>query len=156
MSDADKSDVDEIAQALYRYARALDRKDWALLDSVFASEIVTDWGIGAPVEGRAAVVANIRRNLDHLRAQHLFGNMTVTVRGDDADSVAAVRAMHVGTVDGKHATLEAIGEYFCAWKRLPEGWRATHIRLAVTANIGDRRVLSAHFADRGATSRPDP
>ena len=148
MSNANSSDAEAIAQALYRYARALDRKDWAMLDTVFAPDIVTDWGVGTPVAGRELVVANIRRNLDHLRAQHLFGNMTVNVSGDTAESVAAIRAMHVGTVDGKDATLEAIGEYFCAWKRLPEGWRATRIRLAVTANIGDRRVLSAHFAEK--------
>jgi len=141
------ADKEEIEQAMYRYARALDRKQWDLLDSVFAPEVATDYGVEPAIQGRAAVIANIRANLEHCRAQHLFGNVTVEVDGDRAESTAAIRAMHVATIDGADRTLEAIGEYVIGWRRTGEGWRATHIKLVVTANIGDRRVLAAHFKD---------
>ena len=139
--------TEEIEQALYRYARALDRKDWALLDTVFAADVVTDYGIGTPIAGCDAVVANIRSNLEHCRAQHLFGNISVEVEGERAECTAAIRAMHVAEIDGEDRTLEAIGEYIVRWRATTEGWRATHIKLIVTANIGDRRVLAAHFKD---------
>ncbi|HLG89333.1 MAG TPA: nuclear transport factor 2 family protein [Alphaproteobacteria bacterium] len=141
------ADTEAIEQALYRYARALDRKEWALLDGVFAADVVTDYGVGPPVAGRDAVVANIRRNLERCRAQHLFGNVSVEVRGEAAECTAAIRAMHVAEIDGQDRTLEAIGDYIVQWRATSEGWRATHVKLTVTANIGDRRVLAAHFKD---------
>jgi ketosteroid isomerase-like protein len=142
-----RSATEEIEQALYRYARALDRKEWHLLDTVFAPDIVTDYGVGQPVAGREAVVANMRRNLEHCRAQHLFGNVSVELQGEAAECTAAIRAMHVAEIDGQDRTLEAIGDYVVQWRATPDGWRATHIKLIVTANIGDRRVLAAHFKD---------
>lgn len=61
MGDADLQHA--ITAAIHRYSRAMDERDWALMDEVFTVDAVADFG-GAVLEGRAAVVRFIRAAIE--------------------------------------------------------------------------------------------
>lgn len=133
----------EIAQGFGRYARALDRREWALLDSVFAADVQADYNDGEyRVEGRQALVAMIRSHLDGCGpSQHLLGNVTVELRGEQVESGCYIRAAHRGVGARAALTFETLGEYLVRWRRDVEGWRAVHWRLRVDLELGTREVL---------------
>ena len=71
----------EIAHAIYRFARAMDERDWGALGGVLLEEANADLGMGV-VSGRAAIVTFIRSFLDDCGpTQHLIGNLIVEVDG---------------------------------------------------------------------------
>jgi len=55
------SDVDEITALLYRYARAVDTKNWELYKSVFTEDAVIDYSSATPIFGSPEEVANMLR-----------------------------------------------------------------------------------------------
>lgn len=136
-------DEREIEQAYGRYARALDRRNWALLETVFAADVQADYNGGEfLIEGRSALVAMIRSHLDGCGpTQHLMGNMTVEVNGGRAESRCYVRAAHQGMGAKAQLSYEVLGEYLVQWRRGAEGWRALHWTLRVDLELGAREVL---------------
>lgn len=137
-----------IAEAHSRYARALDERNWPMLDTVFAPHVQADYNSGEfRVDGRAELVAMIRSHLDGCGpTQHLLGTPHVEV-GDgetDARSRIYVRAAHRGAGAKQPLLYEALGEYVAAWKRTPDGWRAVHWAMRVNLEIGTGDVLGSH------------
>ncbi len=127
----------DIQKALIRYARALDTRDWALLDTVFDPHVKAEYGAQPESLGRAAVVAGIRKFLDHCgHSQHLMGNFDVTVDGAMASSVCYIRVFHQGKGERAHLTQETFGCYHATWAHTHEGWRAVRWRLDVSMQLG--------------------
>ena len=89
-------DEREILQVVTRYARALDTKEWALLDDVFVPDATGDLASPTPLVGVDAIRTRIRAALEHLDAsQHLVGNHEIQVDGDDATHRCYLQAQHV-------------------------------------------------------------
>jgi hypothetical protein len=131
-----------ITDTVVRYAFALDRRDWALLDQVFAEEAVAHYRTGT-FHGRYAILAMIRSHLGGCGpSQHLLGNHWVEVDGDRATSTCSVRALHLGA--GSRADLtpfEVCGTYrdvLCAYA---DGWRIVERWAEWTISRGDWDVL---------------
>jgi 3-phenylpropionate/cinnamic acid dioxygenase small subunit len=134
------TDRDEIAQLLYLYARAIDAKEFALLDSVFAPEAEIDYAVpGGTRLPLCEMVAWLRDALSMFRmTQHVISNPIVEVDGDCASSTAYLTATHeqVG-LDGKRTVFVDHGVYKDAWVRTPHGWRIRARRLERFLMHGD-------------------
>ncbi|WP_244100026.1 nuclear transport factor 2 family protein [Burkholderia anthina] len=136
----------EIEQAHSRYARALDERNWSMLDTVFAPDVRADYNSGEfRIDGRAELVAMIRAHLDGCGpTQHLLGTPHVEIGDGHANSRIYVRATHRGAGARQHLLYEALGEYVATWKHTPDGWRAVHWELRVNLETGTRDVLGTH------------
>jgi ketosteroid isomerase-like protein len=136
------ADERELCEAMNRYARALDARDWPRLDAVFAPDAVALYKGDAPRLGRAVIVESIRGYLDGCGpSQHLLGNFSARVDGDRAETRTYGRVYHRGRGQRAHLSLETFGEYLVRWERRPEGWRAVRWELDIWQNVGDLSVL---------------
>ena len=132
-----------IARALAQFARAMDERNWAALDELLVAEATADFGTG-PVTGRAAIVALMRSYLDDCGpTQHLLGNLTVEVAGDEARSRCYVADLHLGLGDKAHLTFRTLGEYHDRWQRRDGRWWLVNRTKLNHAHLGSFEVLGA-------------
>lgn len=134
------ADRDEIAQALYLYARAIDAKALHLLDSVFVQDAVIDYAVAGGVRlPLKEMVGWLRDALSIFRmTQHVISNPIIELNGDRAESTAYLTATHeqVG-MDGKRTVFVDHGIYKDSWVRTPDGWRIRARRLERFLMHGD-------------------
>lgn len=129
----------QVSAALYRYARALDDRDWGLLDTVFTDDATASYGGNETLSGRANIVGGIRHYLDGCGpTQHLIGNIEVTQKDVGLASRCAVRAVHAS---GDATPLWSFGSYEAAWSETDAGWRVRHWSMQVGFNYGDPAVF---------------
>ena len=136
-------DEREIHQVALRYCRALDTKDWALLDDVFVPEATGQLGIPTTLVGIEAIRERIRGALQHLdESQHLVGNHEIAVDGDAATHRCYLQAQHIreAATGGPHYIVA--GRYEDRLARTDAGWRITHRTLTVMGTEGN--VAVAH------------
>lgn len=95
-----------VPQLLYRYARALDRLDPALLDEVFAEDAVIE--MGSIFSGGRAAFASVAAAFmgSMVATRHEIGNILIESNGDAAAFEAYVTAWH--RIDGGGATQELV------------------------------------------------
>jgi hypothetical protein len=131
----------EISRAIYRFARAMDERDWAALDAIVREDASADVGTG-PLAGRAALVANMRSFLDACGpTQHLIGNLLIEVDGDAATSRCYVSDLHQGAGAKSALTFSTLGEYHDRWRRIDGHWWMTHRTKLSRALLGSIEVL---------------
>lgn len=131
-----------IGDLLAGYCAALDSRDWEHLREVFAPDAVCDYGsLGSPegVEAITALISGTLRTLD--ATQHLIGNVTVSVDGDEASAGCYLISEHVraGTPGGEHYTIG--GRYADRLVRTPDGWRIASRTLHRMWTSGNREVV---------------
>ena len=132
----------DVIATMHRYAEALDRRDWGLLDQVFTPAVTADYGGEVQLAGRDELVAMIRSFLGGCGpTQHLLGNETVAVDGDTARMSCKLRAYHVGVGDRSTDFYEILGWYHTRQVRTADGWRIEHIEEETTLELGTRDVL---------------
>ena len=132
----------EIAEVLYRYATALDTRQWASLRTVFTDDGVYRMGVRGEFTGVEAIAAKLEEVLGKLEAtQHLIANATIVVDGDTARSVSYVRAQHyrTGHETGGN-TLDMGGTYVDEMVRTEDGWRIKHRVLEITWREGNSGI----------------
>lgn len=111
-----------IYRQLVRFSRAMDARDWDGLAALALPELFADFGVG-PLEGRDAVIANIRSYLDHCGVtQHLLGNVLIEVNGDVATSQAYVADMHLDGDNDPQRYFRTLGNYSDTWRRVDDEW----------------------------------
>jgi len=136
-----------IVEVLDRYATALDRRDWALLDDVFTADACVSFRAGEVI-GSAAIVAAIRAHLDGCGpTQHLLGNYRVRILGDRAESACYVRAIHVGAAAQVDRTYEVGIEYRDVLERTGAGWRIAARSFHTLWETGSRKLLGPGRSD---------
>jgi hypothetical protein len=128
----------EIADQMYRYARATDWLETAVHRDVFAPDCVFASPHSGDISGIDAVIEWMDQALARFEAtQHLIGNIWIEFTGaDDARAVSYVRAWH-RYADPDRADLVLWGEYHDRWRRIDDRWR-----------IAERRVLEAGIEPR--------
>lgn len=135
----------EISDVLHRYAKAIDTKDWALLATCFTEDLEADFRSFAGkevVSGRGRWVEAIRSTIQGMDAtQHLTGNHSHQVRGDEASLTAYIQAVHWLRNDRGDTEYTVGGYYDCELVRSPEGWRIRKYRLTVIWARGNRDIL---------------
>ena len=136
-------DKQAIAEVCYRYAFALDARDWPALQRCFTADATAYYRDQNPSRGYPAIETRIRSALAPLSStQHLIGNVLVTLAGDEADSVCYLQAQHVrpGT-DGGDTHIIA-GRYLDHFVRTPDGWRIAQRRLEAVWTAGNPAVTA--------------
>jgi hypothetical protein len=116
----------EIEDVIIRYATAVDSQDDALLETCFTDDATASFA-GVPAgPGGAAIVAFLAslRGAPIIGSMHRFGNVVVTLDGDEADVKS--RAVVVG-VRGEPLQLRVSGiSYHDHFVRTAAGWRIKH------------------------------
>ncbi|TVY00836.1 nuclear transport factor 2 family protein [Mycolicibacterium porcinum] len=119
----------DISALLYRYARAVDSKDWELYRSVFTEDAQIDYSsAGAIVGTRDEVVDWFAANFGVIPwSMHYITN--IEVLGTDGDA-ATVRAMFYNPMQlPGMAEMSACGGYYHhELVRTPDGWRSRSLR----------------------------
>ena len=135
-------DEREIHQVVTRYCRALDTKDWALLDDVFVPDATSDLASGRTLVGIDAIRDRIRNALHELDdSQHLVGNHEIAVDGDTATHRCYLQAQHVRTAAAGGPNYIVAGRYEDQLARTDMGWRITHRSLTVMWTDGNVAVV---------------
>lgn len=141
---AELVDRERIVDVLYRYATALDDRDWELLASCFTEDAVADFlELGGVNEGREAIVELCRSVLSGLDAsQHLIGNPRVSLDGDRATATCYVQAQHLLVSASGGDTYLVGGTYRDRLLRTEHGWRIEHRTLEATWQDGNAGVFA--------------
>ncbi len=130
------ADRDEIRDVFARFAAAMDVQDWALLEGVFAPEIVFDhsrqtWS--GPVEevwtGREHVLREMRGGVSrHVVANHVITNERITLDGDRARAAAYLHSIHLDDADHAEEHADHGAWYLAELVRTADGWRFSRLR----------------------------
>ena len=135
------ADVVAIQQVLYHYAYALDARDYAALDDVFAADakLHTSGGtLMSPADYKTMCETELAK-LDG--THHMVTNTSVTVDGDHANSRAYFQAQHV-----KHSLAPDSQFLMAGWvddelERRAEGWRIVDRQWHSSWSTGNPAVL---------------
>jgi ketosteroid isomerase-like protein len=154
MSNAD--DVVEISSVLARYSRAMDARQWHLMDDVFTDDATQEMGGLLLARGRKQIVDTIRAAIECCsHTHHMNSNIDASIDGDTAHVVSNFRAWHRGSGTRSDVTYEAMGTYTDEFVRTAAGWR---IRGRIEDNpieIGSADEIFADAADvLAAVSKP--
>nr|WP_237573511.1 nuclear transport factor 2 family protein [Mycolicibacterium lacusdiani] len=129
MSAVAGADDGEITALLYRYARAVDTKDWELYRSVFTDDARVDYSsAGAVVGTRDEVIDWFAANFAVIPwSMHYVTNVEILDRTADS---ATVRAMFYNPMQlpGMAAMSSCGGYYHHELVRTPDGWRSRSLR----------------------------
>jgi 3-phenylpropionate/cinnamic acid dioxygenase small subunit len=119
----------EITALLYRYARAVDTKDWELYRSVFTHDALVDYSsAGAVVGTRDEVIDWFAANFAVIPwSMHYVTNVEILDRSADS---ATVRAMFYNPMQlpGMTGMSSCGGYYHHELVRTPDGWRSRSLR----------------------------
>lgn len=138
-----------IEDVRHRFAIALDTRDWALFESLFADEIDAD--LAALVGPRrtlpkADLVALFRHSFRRPAAenptQQLYGNLLIEVIGDTATCSSYLVGHHTipNFAGGDEVTLRA--RYLDRLTRTPDGWRITALTLQLFSITGNAAIFA--------------
>ena len=125
------SDEADIARLLYRYARAVDTKDWDLYRSVFTDDAVIDYSsAGIPPGSRDEIADLFGKAFTAIPwSMHYITNIEADIDRETGDT-AKVRAMFYNPMQlpGMAEQSACGGYYFHDLVRTAEGWRSRHLR----------------------------
>ena len=120
----------QIAALLYRYARAVDTKDWELYRSVFTQNAVIDYSsAGIPAGSRDEIAEFLSKGFTTIPwSMHYITNIEVDVDVDG--DTAQVRAMFYNPMQlpGMAEMSSCGGYYHHELVRTSDGWRSRHLR----------------------------
>jgi ketosteroid isomerase-like protein len=122
--------TDELAitRLLYRYARAVDTKDWELYRSVFTDDAVIDYSSnGIPAGSRDDIADFLAKGFTAIpMSMHYITNIEADVDGD----TATVRAMFYNPTQlpGFSQLSYFGGYYFHDLVRTADGWCSRNLR----------------------------
>ena len=160
MTDYDLQSLIErtaISDVVYRYATAVDTRDWSLYRSCFTDNVEIDFSSWNP-EAKATLSSDqwtqmVKEGVSGFEAtQHISNNHVHTLEGDRAVCVSYMQAEHfLETDDGmKECTLG--GYYTNELVRTDHGWKISKCRLTVTWSRGDYGIFDQAVARYRATS----
>ncbi|MCL2544040.1 MAG: nuclear transport factor 2 family protein [Nocardioidaceae bacterium] len=136
------SDRAEIADAIIRYTRAIDTREWDLLDTVFAPGARVDYTeSGGAATEHPAVKAWLSENLPAFsqRYLHTLGQLSYEFAacGEEAEVAAYFHnPMVIADGSGGERVVEVGGIYHHAFVRTAEGWRSRRLREQVVWTRG--------------------
>ena len=113
-----------------RYARAVDRRDYAAFVALFAANGVL-CGPGYALTAHVEIERGIRLIEQYETTQHCVHNQLVDVRGDAASGETYCVARHIYERDGMKRKLDMGVRYQDEYRREPSGWRFTRRELVL-------------------------
>ena len=143
----DPADELAVCRTLYRFATAIDTRDWAGYRAVFTDEIDLDYSSYRPgsagrfrADDWVARGAALFEGLD--ATQHCLNNPLVDIDGDTAAITIYVQAEHFLTNRDGDNWYTLGGYYRDRLIRVDGAWLITAKQLVVTWNRGNRHVLA--------------
>ena len=135
------ADVVAIEQVLYRYAYALDARDYDALDDVFTADanLHTSGGTLMSPAGYKAMCETELAKLD--ATHHMVTNTTVIVEDDHATARAYFQAQHVKLSLKPDSQFLMAGWVDDELRRDDHGWRITDRRWHSSWSSGNPAVL---------------
>jgi SnoaL-like domain len=140
----DKMAIQEVRT---KWGQALDNKNWAQFNSLFADETDTDftaWGVAPQRVSKEYLVAmfsqqSFRRT--DLITQHLYTNFSITIDADSATSVCNFLGQHFipNFEGGEEYCLR--GEYTDGLIRTADGWKINRLKLRIFYQTGNQAIL---------------
>ena len=153
------SDILEVGQAKYRYAYALDTRDWELYRSLLADQVIVDFrGLGYRGEPRQRSrewwVGQVRGLLDGFDVtQHVMSSPLVEEAEDGVALTVYLQAHHRLNADDPHERHYTIGgKYQDRVRRENGSWVFTVLTLHSLWTSGDKSVM-AEAAARARAAR---
>jgi hypothetical protein len=149
----DASEKLAVAEAVYRYATGVDRRDWAMYRSLFADTVTIDFSSLAPdrpprqmsadewVAGMVPVVTGLAAT------QHSMTNPLATIDGDTAAITMYVRAHHVFDPTDAASWYTIGGYYEDTLARVNGRWLLTGVRFTVSWQAGDPGIMELARAE---------
>ncbi len=119
-------DRTEITDVLYRYAVAIDTKDYDLLESVFTPDAAIDYNVERGTKLPFSEMKEWLRQALRMfsTTHHAITNPLIEIDGDSARSVCYLTAAHVQlTHEGETNYAVLHGHYSDRLVRTSEGWR---------------------------------
>ena len=120
------SDRIQIDDLLIRYCRAIDTKDWKLLDTCYTADADVDYTTSGGIKGK---YPEVRAWLEKALApfdmtQHLITNTSLELSGDRATARTIVfNPMGMKNADGSLHIFYVGAYYVDKLVRTPDGWR---------------------------------
>ncbi len=120
----------EITDISTRYAAGVDLRDRELYRSCFTDEINADFssvGLGEAMTVAADAFAEQVMTVisAYKSTQHIITNHSITIKGDEATSIAYLQAMHFNDDNDW-----VVGGYYSnKLVRTPDGWRISDLKL---------------------------
>lgn len=137
------SDHEEIQRALSLYTKSIDRRDYALLEQVFAADAVATYGAGNVFRGLPAIrdfLAAAGRKVGPM--QHLVGSVDIALAGDRATVSSYLQGLLLGSRPGfEGKVLKFFGEYRDEFRRTPAGLRIARRELLPIHLDGDPALM---------------
>jgi SnoaL-like domain len=135
--------VDE--RAIYRqlvsFARAMDDRNWQVIESILSENAKADFGMGE-IQGSTTIVEFIRSFLDNCgTTQHILGNIIIDIDGDTATSRAYVSDMHLPKNTDSDISFRTLGDYSDKWARVNGTWLITERVKDNRATLGSMDVF---------------
>jgi hypothetical protein len=147
----DRLDLYELAA---RYSYAVDRKDWRLLEDVFAEDMVHHrifMSRMAYEEMRADYVTTTREKtidlhrvfIDPLQqTHHMLGNLTAAIASNTSELSFYLRAHHQGAGEKAHLFEESLSFATCSCIRTSAGWRIRKMDYVVYVILGTMELFA--------------
>lgn len=133
------SDHDAIMNALARYARGVDERDFASVAALFTADASIDYAVGGGAVLKAGELAAwLGRSMAIFRmTQHHLGLPVIDMQGETARTRVPVIATHVQQRhDGSEVSATLYGTYNHDWARGGDGWRIRTLRFDSHYGIG--------------------
>ena len=142
----------EISEVIYRFCRALDSQDWALLRACFANELFVDYADFRKQKATRITadefVEQRRQGLKGLKTQHLSSNHEITIRADKATCKSSSLIHRFDPEMETNNSFDTHCEYEHTLIRTSEGWKVNSIVQRVHWNAGNPEVHGFHRANR--------
>ena len=119
-----------LQELAYRYARAVDRREYAAFAALFTADGVL-CGPGYEMKGRAEIARGIALIEQYASTQHCVHNQLVEVRGDAASGETYCVARHVYERAGVPRKLDMGVRYQDEYRRESTGWRIARRELVL-------------------------
>ncbi|MBM4385378.1 MAG: nuclear transport factor 2 family protein [Deltaproteobacteria bacterium] len=133
------ADRREIEELLHRYAWMVDRREWALMDLVFAPGATIDYESTGVIKGEyRATLAWLDRALAPWPINlHFISNVQLDLSGNEGRSHCYFQApMGRARADGTQEVITNAGYYEDRLVRTPRGWRIAERVCRQTVQIG--------------------
>jgi len=118
-------------EAMHRYWRSLDYKEWDELLDVFAEDAEADWGGDWKASGRKGIHDFLHANESRgdLRLSHFGHNPEITVLGPD--EATGIFKLEDWVTIGGVTVMKSFGQYRMRFAREADGaWRIKDLKLA--------------------------
>jgi hypothetical protein len=149
-------DRDEIIAVTYKYALALDTRDWALLTNCFTPDATADFGVWGKAFGVEQIIAAARPVMEGMeRTQHIIANHLIALNGDEADCTCYLAAEHLLTTAAGGPTSTTRGIYRDRFVRTSGGWRIAARILEVTWREGNTGIFDEALRRFAAANNPE-